>query len=299
MGWQGGDDMRLWTIGLLAMAMGGSAAAAPPVSPIAHHVAYGHDAAAGASFTHGGVRLYYEIHGKGPPLLLIHGNGASIGSMAAQIAHFQAHYRVISMDSRDHGQSGDSPVPLTFEAMADDLAALLTHVGAAKADVVGWSDGAIEALLLAQRHPMQVRRIVAMAGNLDPSGLDPAVLATLAPAGAPVPDKATRAGRVEALDQDEPHIAPASLASITAPTLVMAGDHDVIGDAHTLLIYHSLPNAQLAILPDATHMVPYDDPARFNAVIDRFLSTAFVKRDRIGDLMKSIEKMQAEAKAAR
>ncbi len=292
--------MQIWSIALLALAEVASAAPPnPPTPPPAHHAArYGHDAAAGASFVHDGVRLYYEIHGAGPPLLLVHGNGASIGSMAAQIAHFSRQYRVISMDSRDHGQSGDSPMALTFEAMADDLSALLTHVHAPPADVVGWSDGAIEALLLAQRHPGQVRRIVAMAGNLDPSGVDPAFTAALAPEGAQPPDRATRAGRVEALDQDEPHIAPASLANIDAPTLVMAGDHDAISDAHTLLIYHSLPNAQLAILPDATHMVPYDDPVRFNAVIDRFLTTPFVKRDRVRDLFKSIEKMQAEAPAA-
>ncbi len=280
--------MRSWIIGLAIM-LAVPVAASPP----APH--YGRNAAAGATFVHDGVRLYYESYGAGPPLLLIHGNSASIASMTAQIAHFRVNHRVIAMDSRDHGKSGDSPVPLTFEAMADDLAALLDHLHAAPVDVVGWSDGGIEALLLAQRHPAKVRKIVSMAANLDPAGVYPELIAAPdAPDAKPLTGAAARAHRVEALDRDEPHIAPASLATVKAPTLVMAGDHDVIRDEHTLLIFHSLPNAQLAILPDATHLIPYDEPARFNAVIDHFLATPYVKKDRIGDVMKSIGKMRRE-----
>jgi pimeloyl-ACP methyl ester carboxylesterase len=70
---------------------------------------------------------------------------------------------------------------------------------------------------------------------------------------------------------EEPHIELKALAGITAPTLVIAGDHDLIRDEHTIAIYQQIPNSQLAILPNATHMVPYDDPATFNAVVERFL----------------------------
>lgn len=274
----------------LALGVAGPPAIAAPAAP-----KYGHDTEAGARFTHDGIALYYEIHGSGPPLLLIHGNGASIGSMAAQIAHFSKSHRVIAMDSRDHGQSGDSPVALTFEAMADDLAALLDHVHAGPAVVVGWSDGAIEALLLALRHPQSVTKVVAMAGNLDPAGLHP----DLQPAfNAPLRENiAPRARRVELLGREQPHIATAALAGIQAPVLVMAGDHDLIADDHALLIYHSLPNAQLAIVPDATHFLPYDDPVRFNGIIDRFVATPFVRRDRLGDMIRSLEKAKAEMDA--
>ena len=91
----------------------------------------------------------------------------------------------------------------------------------------------------------------------------------------------------------EPHIDVKALETITAPTLVLAADHDVIRDEHTIDIFHHLPNSQLAIFPNATHMIPYDDPATFNATVERFLRTPFVKRERIKDTMTSLEKMKA------
>jgi pimeloyl-ACP methyl ester carboxylesterase len=86
------------------------------------------------------------------------------------------------------------------------------------------------------------------------------------------------------------------LKKITAPTLVLAGDHDVIADEHTLDIFHHVLNAQLCIFPNATHMIPFDDPAHFNAAIERFFREPFVKRDRIKDFLKSYEAMQAPPK---
>src|SRR5215208_2623893 len=91
----------------------------------------------------------------------------------------------------------------------------------------------------------------------------------------------------------EPHIELKALEAITAPTLVLASDHDVIRDEHTVDMYHHIPNSQLAIFPNATHMVPFDDAATFNATVERFFRTPFVKRDRISDLLKSLEKLRA------
>jgi hypothetical protein len=85
-----------------------------------HAHAYGANKAAGGTFVHDGVSLYYEIYGQGEPLLLVHGNSASIGSLAAQIEYFKAHYKVIAMDSRDQGRSSDSEGPITYEKMTDD-----------------------------------------------------------------------------------------------------------------------------------------------------------------------------------
>ena len=86
-----------------------------------------------------------------------------------------------------------------------------------------------------------------------------------------------------------------ALEAITAPTLVLASDHDIIRDEHTVEIYHHVPNSQLAIFPNATHMIPFDDPALFNATVERFFRTPFVKVDRINDTLKSFEKMQTSA----
>ncbi len=92
----------------------------------------------------------------------------------------------------------------------------------------------------------------------------------------------------------EPNIAPAMLERITAPTLILAGDHDVIRLEHIVEIFNHLPNGQLGIFPGSTHMVPYDDSAMFNAAVERFLGTPFVKKDRIADLMKSYQKVMGE-----
>ena len=277
----------------LALALAPVCVLAAPPAPA--HVVYGANPAAGGYFQHDGVKLYYEVYGDGPPLLLIHGNGANIWSMKNQIAFFSEHYRVIAMDSRDHGRSDNATGPLTFEAMTDDLAALLDHLHTGPVLVLGWSDGGIEALLLGLRHPDKVTKIAAMAANLDPEGIAADFRRLEGPPPKTDPGHTpTRAERVSALDRDEPHIKPDALLAITAPTLVLASDHDAIADEHTLEVYHHLPNAQLVIFPGATHMIPVDDPDLFNTTVDRFFRTPFVKTDRVAGLMKSMVRMQEE-----
>jgi pimeloyl-ACP methyl ester carboxylesterase len=105
-----------------------------------------------------------------------------------------------------------------------------------------------------------------------------------------------RAIKVTSMMFEEPNIAPTALEAITAPTLVLASDHDLISDEHTLDIFHHVPNSQLCIFPNATHFVPYDDPDLFNATVDRFFRAPFVKKDRIGDALKSWESLEASLK---
>ncbi len=290
--------MRALPIASLGLFLG--MACVPALSaPAPGHPVYGSNPAVGHYFEHDGVKLYYEVYGKGQPLLLIHGNGSEIWKMRNQIAYFSEHYKVIAMDSRDHGRSGDAKGPLTFEAMADDLAALLDHLHATPALVLGVSDGGIEALLLGMRHPDKVGKIAAMAANLDPSGLASEFVKMQASPPKPAPNHVpTRAERVEALDRDEPHINPDALKAIKAPTLVMASDHDAVADEHTLEIYHHIANSQLAIFPDATHVIALDDPARFNATVERFFRTPYVKKDRVLDMMKTLQRTAKEYAAA-
>jgi pimeloyl-ACP methyl ester carboxylesterase len=260
---------------------------------------YGSNPAVGRTFTHDGIKLYYEVYGAGEPLLLVHGNGGSIANFKAQIEYFRKHYKVIAMDSREQGKSGDSPDKITYEKMADDLAALLDHLNTGPVNVLGWSDGGIEALLLAIRHPAKVKKIAAMAANLYPEGIYPEVFVAFKsmldsiPASAKQTPEGKRELKVAQMAFDEPHIEANALEAIIAPTLVLASDHDAIRDEHTLEIFHHLPNSQLCIFPDATHMIPYDDPPRFNATVDLFFRTPFVKKDRVKDLFKSFEAMQA------
>lgn len=262
---------------------------------------YGSNPAVGKTFSHDGVDLYYEVYGAGEPVLLVHGNGGNIASLKAQIEYFQKQYKVIAMDSRDQGRSSDSPDKITYEKMTDDLAALLDHIQTGPVNVLGWSDGGIEALLLGIRHPAKVKKIAAMAANLNPSeeALYPEVLAMIkslidaVPASARETAQGKRELKVTEMMFDEPHIDVKALEAITAPTLVLASDHDVIRDEHTLEIYHHIPNSQLCIFPDATHMIPYDDPKRFNAIVERFFRQPFAKKDRIKDMLKSYEALKA------
>jgi pimeloyl-ACP methyl ester carboxylesterase len=274
-----------------------AATASRPAAP----VPYGSNRAVGKTFVHDGVTLYYEVYGQGEPLLIIHGNGGSIGTMAAQIAFFRSRHRVIAMDSRDQGKSADSPGRITYEKMTDDLAALLDHLKTGPVDVLGWSDGGIEALLLGIRHPAKVKKIAAMAANLNPSteavyaetwAMARSMMEAI-PAAAKDTPEGRRAIKVTSMMFEEPNIAPSALEAITAPTLVLASDHDLIRDEHTLDIFHHVPNSQLCIFPDATHMVPYDAPALFNATVDRFFRTPFVKKDRIKDFLASYESLMA------
>jgi pimeloyl-ACP methyl ester carboxylesterase len=262
---------------------------------------YGSNPAAGKTFVHDGVKLYYEVYGAGEPLLLIHGNGGSIADFKAQISHFRNRYKVIAMDSRDQGKSGDSPDKISYEKMTDDLAALLDHLHTGPVYVLGWSDGGIEALLLGVRHPALVKKIAAMAANLDPGegAIYPevdawvkTVLDSVPPAARETP-QGKRELKVTQMMFDEPHIPPQALEAITAPTLVLASDHDLIRDEHTLEIYHHIPNSQLCIFPNATHMIPYDDPERFDATVERFFRAPFVKKDRIKDFLKSYKALKA------
>jgi pimeloyl-ACP methyl ester carboxylesterase len=263
--------------------------------------AYGSNAAVGKTFTHDGVKLYYEVYGPagGEPLLIIHPNGTSIAAMKPQIEHFRKRYRVIAMDTRDHGKSGDSTGRLTYEKMTRDLVALLDHLKVPAVNVLGWSDGGIEALLLGIQYPTRVKKIAATGANLNPStsAIYPETIALVKDmlAAIPATERATPSGkrtiRTTELMLAEPHIDPKSLASIKAPTLVMAGDHDLIRDEHTVDIFHRIPNSQLAIFPGTTHAVSYEAPALFNAAVEQFFTKPFVKLDRIQDALKTLNAM--------
>jgi pimeloyl-ACP methyl ester carboxylesterase len=264
-------------------------------------IRYGINPVAGHTFTRDGIKFYYEVYGTGEPLLLVHGNGGSIADLSAQIAHFRKSYKVIAMDSRDQGRSGDSKDKLTYEKMTDDLAALLDHLKVGPVNVLGWSDGGIEALLLGIRHPAKVKKIVAMAANLNPgeNAIYPEVIGLVKSMidDMPAADRATPRGRrelkVTGMMLEEPNIDIKSLETIKAPTLILAADHDLIRDEHTVEIYRHIPNSQLAIFPGATHMIPFDDPAAFNATVERFLRTPFVKKNRVGDALNSLMKMRS------
>jgi len=264
----------------------GSVAATPDTQP--GKPQYGNNPAAAHTFEFKGNRFYYEIYGSGTPLLLIHGNGDSIAGFKGQIGPFARDHQVIAMDSRGQGKSELGTSALTYEQMAEDTNALLDHLKLEKVKVLGWSDGGIIGLLLTIHHPDKVGMLAVMGANLTPEAAYPwavdgivrmrqRITAQLASSGNPKQLQLV----LQLLDLvgNQPHIPLTDLAAIQVPTLVMAADRDVIRDEHTLSMFHALPKSQLAIFPGATHMIPEQDPARFNETVLRFFDKPFAMPD--------------------
>ncbi len=251
-------------------------------------VPYGNNAAAGESVQLNGIKLYFETYGKGQPLLVLHGNGQDISALGNQIKFFSGRYRVIAPDSRGHGKSELGDGRLTYERMADDENALLEKLGLKQVYVLGWSDGGIVGLLLAVRHPDKVARLAVMGANLEPGGAYDWAQAWVSQQEKITDAMIARhdtsqpwAVQKQYLDLlgRQPHILIRELKRITAPTLVMAGDMDVIRDEHTLQIFHALPKAQLCIFPGATHMIPWQNPELFNQTVGKFFREPFSRPD--------------------
>jgi pimeloyl-ACP methyl ester carboxylesterase len=249
---------------------------------------FGNNPAAGHSFVFNGNRFYYEIYGKGAPLLLIHGNGESISSFKGQIGTFAQHHRVIAMDSRGQGKSELGTAVLSYEQMSEDTNALLDHLMLDHVKVLGWSDGGIIGLLLTIHHPEKVGMLAVMGANLEPEAAYPwavngivrvrnRITAELAASHDPKPLQL----QLQFLNLlgNQPHIPLSDLATIQIPTLVMAADRDVIRDEHTLSIFHAIQKSQLAIFPGATHMIPAQHPSRFNSTVLDFFDKPFAMPD--------------------
>lgn len=253
-------------------------------------IPYGNNKAAGKFYPIRGFKMYAETYGKGQPLLVIHGNGGSIGNFTNQIPYFSKKYKVILADSRAQGKSVDAGDSLSYEMMADDYAALLDAMKVDSALVIGWSDGGINGLLLAIRHPEKVKKLAVTGANLwpDTTAVFSDVEDIVLPAYTELKNKQQRTARekdawkLTRLLVEEPQIRPEALHQIQAPTLVIGGDHDVIKPEHTLLIAQNIPNAYLWILPNSGHSTPLVYTDEFNRKIDDFFAKPYRKIEKEG-----------------
>lgn len=244
---------------------------------------YGNNKSAGKYYDIRGFKMYCEVYGEGEPLLIIHGNGGSINNFIYQIPFFAKKYKVIIADSRSHGKSVDKGDSLTYEMMADDYAALLTALKVDSANVIGWSDGGINALLLAIRHPEKVKKLAATGANLvpDTTAVPQQIWDMVTPTFKMLAAKTTRteqektAYKLYRLLCEQPHIPLSNLQKIKCPALIIGGDHDVIKEEHTMLIYKNIPKAYLWILPASGHSTPLMYKDDFNKVVDRFFSAPY------------------------
>jgi pimeloyl-ACP methyl ester carboxylesterase len=264
---------------LLASALFVAASPAQQTKPIP----YGNNPSAGKYYDINGFKMYTEVYGSGPPLLMIHGNNGSMSAFDKNVPYFAKHYKVILADSRSQGKSLDPNHPLTFEMMADDFAALLDAMHVQSAYVIGWSDGGINALLLAIRHPEKVKRLASTGANLWPTadafrpGLwddekkeyDAGLHKTYT-----TPEE-KNARKLFLLDWNEPHITLAQLHTIKAPSLIICGDHDLISITHTVLIYQNIPHAQLWVVPNSGHGTLNDQTEDFTREVNKFFTQPF------------------------
>jgi pimeloyl-ACP methyl ester carboxylesterase len=213
-----------------------------------------------------GLQMYYEIHGSGRPLVLIHGGGSTIGTTFGQVLQPLAEHRqVIAVELQAHGHTADIDRPLSFQQDADDVAELLAQLEIRQADVMGFSNGGQTAMQIAIRHPALVRRLVVASAFYKRSGVPAAFWegishATLddMPRGlkdaylAIVPDPK----RLQAMfNRDVQRMRTFKdwpddqLRSIKAPTLLLAGDRDVMLPEHIVEMFRLIPHARMAILP--------------------------------------------------
>lgn len=218
------------------------------------------------------------------PVLMLHGNGEEHGIFGQVIDAVCASGRpVVAVDSRAQGKSTRGTEELTYELMADDALAALAALGFGKAHLVGFSDGAIEALIIARDHPELALSLLSIGANLSPDGVDDSFQMERAAQNLlawadfwekgdgsrrdvdpglvrPTPQEARTTAELLHMMVVYPQIDPASLSQIACPTTVMAGEFDEIKREETDLIHVSIPGSRLVIVPGAGHVLPKEAP---------------------------------------
>lgn len=233
----------------------------------------------------GAVNTWYDEHGAGPPLVLLHGGLVDARFFAPNLGPLAERFHVYTPERRGHGHTPDVAGPITYQLMADDTIAFLEAVVDEAADLVGHSDGAVVALLVAMQRPELVKRLVMISGGFNKRGeampdmewnVDQ-MAAFLGPAyGEVSPDGidhfkvvATKIGEMAAV---EPNLQAADLATVTRRALVMFSDDDLMTLTHAVEMYDALPNAELAIVPGTSHFLTQEKPHLVNALILDFLT---------------------------
>jgi pimeloyl-ACP methyl ester carboxylesterase len=222
------------------------------------------------------ITHHYIEKGEGFPLILLHGNGEDCSYFEHQIEPFAQHFRVIAIDTRGHGQTPRGDAPFTIRQFAEDLLAFMNQRGIAKAHILGFSDGGNIAMVFALAHPERAEKLILNGANLDASGVKRKIQIPIeigyriARLFAKRSAKAKQNAEMLGLMVNDPNVTPDELSQIQSPTLVIAGNNDMIKDSHTRLIARSIPNAQLAIIP-GTHFIANKNPQAFNETVLRFL----------------------------
>jgi pimeloyl-ACP methyl ester carboxylesterase len=236
-----------------------------------------------------GQQIWHEVSGDGAPVVLLHGAFAGASSWFAQVpALVTAGYRVYAPERRGHAHTADVDGPLTYAVMAEDTIAYLDQIIGGPAHLVGWSDGAVVAVLVAMQRPDLVDRMVLIGQYYNSSGRaeSETIKALLADREGAM--SFLRAGydpispdgpehfevvfdKTLAMIEREPEIGLADLSSITAPTLVLQGDEDEVSLEHSAAVAAVLSAGRLAVLP-GSHALPIESPDVVNPLLVSFLA---------------------------
>jgi pimeloyl-ACP methyl ester carboxylesterase len=248
-----------------------------------------------------GLKMYYELHGEGQPLVLLHGAFSAIGTSFGKLLPELAKTRqVVAFELQGHGHTADIDRPLSYEQMADDTAAALQQLGLEKADFFGYSMGAAVVLQVAIRHPEVVRKLVFASVSYKLDGLHPGLMEGLQQMtpnmmyGSPwheeykqiaprSEDFDTLFTKVMQMDRELKDIPDETIAAIQAPALFIIGDSDIVRPEHAVEIFRLFgggimgdtpagpPDSQLAVLPGTTHVTLVSRADWLNSMIGEFL----------------------------
>ena len=248
-----------------------------------------------------GLQMYYEIHGEGQPLVLLHGAFSGIGtSFGKLLPGLSKSRQVIAFELQAHGRTADIDRPLTLEGMADDVAEAIRQFGFGQADVLGYSMGAGVALRLVIRHPGVVRKLILACITYKMSGIHPGLMEGLAAMKpemmygspfheeymqiAPRPEDFNRlfAKKTE-MDRQTEDIPEETIRTIQVPTMIVLGDSDLVQPEHAVEMFRllgggvfgdtpaGLPNSRLAVLPGTSHVGVADRADWLVPMINEFL----------------------------
>jgi pimeloyl-ACP methyl ester carboxylesterase len=235
---------------------------------------------------HDGARIWYAAYGSGRPAILLHGGLGHSGNWGYQVPALTGNgYRAVVIDSRGHGRSTRDVRPYLYEQMASDVLAVMDRLNIKKAGLVGWSDGACTALILASKAPARVAGVFFFACNMDPSGTKEfEFTATVERCFnrhvkdyerlSATPDQfGAFSDAVGLMQRTQPNYSAGDLAQIIVPVAIVQSEHDeFIRREHAEYLARSIPNAEYIGLPGVSHFAPLQRPKLFNAAMLGFLN---------------------------
>ncbi|HEX2432999.1 MAG TPA: alpha/beta hydrolase [Gaiellaceae bacterium] len=233
----------------------------------------------------GAVKTWYDEHGSGDPLVLMHGGLVDARSFEPNLGALAERFRVYTPERRGHGHTPDVPGPITYQLMAEDTIAFLEAVVGEPAHLVGHSDGAFVAMLAGMQRPELVKRLVLISGGFNKKGeampdmewdVDALEQFLGSAYGEVSPDGREHfrvvAAKIGEMAAVEPNLQASELAKVTARTLVMFSDDDLMTPTHAVEMYEALPNAELAIVPGTSHFLMQEKPQLVNRLVLDFLT---------------------------